>query len=64
MLTTLKVQLRGASPMLLHNGRTANPLDKFARQLKAVSKKRNKTDADYEEMAKIEAGQGQEKREN
>ena len=40
--------------MLLHNGQTANPLNKFARQLKAVSGKRNKTDEDFEALAKIE----------
>jgi len=50
----MKVTLKGASPMLLHNGQTANPLNKFARQLKAVSGKRNKTDEDFEVMAKIE----------
>ena len=54
MLQTLKLTLKGASPLLLHNGQTANPLNKFARQLKAVSGKRNKTDEDFETMAKIE----------
>lgn len=54
MFQTMKVRLTGASPLLLHNGQTANPLNKYARQLKAVSGKRNKTDEDFEAMAKIE----------
>lgn len=53
-MNQLSLTIKGASPLLLHNGQTANPLNKFARQLKAVSGKRNKTDEDYETMAKIE----------
>jgi hypothetical protein len=40
--------------LLMHNGRTANPADPFAKAMKAVSGKRNKTDADFEQMANIE----------
>src|SRR3972149_9264541 len=54
MLQVLKVRLCGASQMILHNGQTANPLNKFAKQLKAVSRKKNKTEDDMEELAKIE----------
>lgn len=54
MLQTMIVSIKGISPLLLHNGQTANPLNRYARQLKAVSGKRNKTDEDFEEMAKIE----------
>jgi hypothetical protein len=32
----------------------ANPLDKWAKLIKQISSKRNKTDADYEEMAHLE----------
>lgn len=53
-LETMTVSIKGASPLILHNGQTANPLNKFARQLKAVSGKRNKTEEDFETMAKIE----------
>lgn len=51
---TLKVRLTGASPLLLHNGQTANPLNVYAKQLKAVSSKRNKTEEDFAALAKIE----------
>lgn len=47
-------QLTGISPLILHNGRTANPLDPWAKALKAISSKRSKTDADHEELARIE----------
>ena len=39
--------------MLQHNSRLANPLDKYAKQLKVLSGKRNKTDADLQEMALV-----------
>lgn len=40
--------------MIVHNGQTADPLNAMAKKLKQVSSKRAKTDADYEEMARIE----------
>jgi len=49
-----KYRLTGVAPMILHNGQTRDPLNVFSKALKKVSGKRNKTDADYEEMAKIE----------
>jgi hypothetical protein len=54
MLQTAKYQLTGVSPLLLHNGRLADPLSVFSRALKEVTGKRNKTDADHEEAAKLE----------
>lgn len=38
----------------MHNGQTANPLNSFARELKKISSKRQKTEADLEQLAKIE----------
>ena len=38
----------------MHNGRLANPLDPFARDLKKLTGKRGKTDADLEEIGKRE----------
>lgn len=51
---TLKYQLTSNAPLLMHNGQTADPLNKWAKLLKQTSSKRKKTDADYEEMARIE----------
>ncbi|MEM8610395.1 MAG: hypothetical protein AAGF93_00140 [Cyanobacteria bacterium P01_H01_bin.105] len=38
----------------MHNGQTADPLNRYSKALKVISGKRGKTDADFEEMAKIE----------
>lgn len=54
MYRTLDFEIRGVSPLLMHNGRLADPLNPFAKAIKAISGKRKKTDADYAEMAKIE----------
>jgi len=53
-LVSQSFKLTGAVPIILHNGRTANPLDPWSKALKAISSKRKKTDADHEEMARIE----------
>jgi hypothetical protein len=53
-LQEMTVKIRGVSPLLMHNGQTADPLNKFSKQLKAVSKKTKKTDEDHAEMSRIE----------
>ena len=50
----LTIQLTGVSPILMHSGQTADPLNHYSKALKAISSKRSKTDADHEEMSKIE----------
>jgi len=40
--------------MLMHNGQLCDPLNEWTKCLKLVSGKRNKTDADHEELAKRE----------
>lgn len=44
----------GVAPLICHNGQLADPLNEFARRLKQVSGKKKKSDADMEQMAKIE----------
>lgn len=46
--------LTSESPLLLHNGQTCDPMNSFSKMLKQISSKRDKTDADFEEMARIE----------
>ena len=46
--------IRGVAPLLMHNGQLANPTNFFAKELKKLSGKRNKTDADLEELAHVE----------
>lgn len=54
MLRQLKVTIRGVSPLIMHNGQTADPMNKFSRAMKEISGKRKKTDEDYAEMSRIE----------
>ena len=54
MLQTLKYHLTGVVPLHQHNGQLADPLNTWAREMKKISGKRNKTDADHEELARLE----------
>jgi hypothetical protein len=49
-----KVKIRGIAPMLMHNNQMCNPLNKYAKAVKAFTSKRKKTDEDYEAIAKLE----------
>jgi len=40
--------------LLCHNGQTADPRNTYAKAMKAVSSKRKKTDADFDELARLE----------
>jgi hypothetical protein len=51
---TLPFRLISAAPLLCHNGQLADPLNDLARQMKKISGKRNKTDTDLEELARLE----------
>ena len=51
---TLKYKLTSSADLIMHNGQMANPLNKWAKLMKQISSKRAKTDADFEEMARIE----------
>lgn len=54
MLQQIKFQITGAVALHQHNGRLANPLDPWAKRIKEVAGKRNKTDADHEEIFRLE----------
>lgn len=54
MLTQMKVRLIGTSAMLHHNVQQADPLNKYAKEMKKISGKRNKTEEDHKKMAEIE----------
>ena len=51
---TQTYKLTGTAPLIMHNCQLANPLNKYAKQLKEISSKRKKVDADHEAMAKTE----------
>ena len=48
IMKTIKVEIKGMTPLLLHNPRLANPLDPESKKHKEVSKKRVKSDDDHE----------------
>ena len=50
----LHLKFLGCRPLIMHNGRLCMPTDEFAKALRKVSGKRHKTDADHEQMAKLE----------
>jgi hypothetical protein len=50
----LKFRLTSVSGLICHNGRLADPLNPIAKEMKRVSSKRAKTDADFEELARLE----------
>lgn len=53
-MKTATITLIGTRPLLMHNEQLANPLSEASRRLKSVTKKRNKSDADFMEIAEIE----------
>ncbi len=50
----LKLKSAASCPLICHNGELANPLNPLVKQIKKVTGKRSKTDADLEQMAKLE----------
>lgn len=47
-------QLTGVVPLMMHCGQLADPLNRWTKAIKAISGKRMKTEADHEEMARLE----------
>lgn len=54
MWKVAKFQLKSECPLILHNGELANPLNPLVKQMKKVSGKRIKTDADFKQLGKFE----------
>jgi hypothetical protein len=50
----LNFRITGVSPLVMHNGQLANPMNRFAKDIRSISGKRRKTEADFEEMARLE----------
>ena len=48
----LRVRLTGERPLLMHSSRLADPLDPIKVDLDRLTKKRDKTLADHEQIAK------------
>lgn len=53
-MNTVKATITGTSPLIMHNGRMANPLDKHAIRLREFTSIRKKTDQDYMNLLEVE----------
>jgi hypothetical protein len=54
MFHDLHCTIRGVAPLLMHNGQLADPLNSFAQAMKKISGNRDKTEAELEELARLE----------
>lgn len=50
----IEITIRGIAPLIMSNGRMADPLDPYAKLKKAYTSKTKKTDEDYASLADIE----------
>jgi hypothetical protein len=50
----LRFEIRGVSPLLLHNGQLSDPQNEWSRAMKAVTSKKKKTDKDHDEIGRLE----------
>lgn len=48
------LQIEGMTPLVMHNIRLADKADEYARAIKELNDKKTKTDADYDEIARLE----------
>jgi hypothetical protein len=53
-MNTTKIKIKGLTPILLHNGRLADPINPFTLALAKLTGKKSKTIADHEAIAKAE----------
>ena len=53
-METMKLNVIGIAPLLMHNNQTANPLNHYAKALKHLTSKKKKTDEDHMAIARME----------
>lgn len=51
---SLKFKIVGVAPLVMHNGQLSDPSNDWSKAIKRISGKRSKTDADFEEMSRLE----------
>lgn len=49
----IEFKITGVSQHVQHNGRSANPMDYYAKLMKAITAKKKKTDEDHEELLRL-----------
>lgn len=52
-IDVMHIEITGTTPLLLHNGRTGNPLDPFTKRLKSLTSKKTKTEDDYQAILEL-----------
>lgn len=50
----MRVKIEGVTPMIIDNGQTANPLNSYAKKLKELTGKRNKSEEDIEKLLMVQ----------
>jgi len=53
-MQTLSFEIEGIAPFIMHNGRTANPLDPWAKAIKELTGIRKKTDETHQQISDLE----------
>jgi len=53
-METRSYEIEGRYPLLMHNGRLADPMNAHSKALKSVTSKRGKTDEHHSEISRIE----------
>jgi predicted ribonuclease YlaK len=53
-MKTLVFEIQSIVPLLMHDDKTANPLNEYTKKLKALTGKRKKTDEDHGAIAEVE----------
>ena len=48
------IRLNGTSPLVMSNNRSVDPLDALKKEMDKITSKRKKTDADHEELKRVE----------
>lgn len=54
MKQTAKYHITGEAPLLMHNGQLSDPLNQWSKAIKKITDKRKKTEADHEEVSRLE----------
>lgn len=50
----IRARIKGIAPILMHNGKLADPLYEWTKAMKEITSKRKKSDQDYLELARCE----------
>jgi hypothetical protein len=50
----IEFTVKGASPLIMHNGQLCDPLNPYAKRMKEITSKKTKTEADFKSLYDIE----------